>query len=187
VGVCPDSGVTVRRIPYPPQEKGVIMLHLKGRFGKGTTVAAASAAVIIAGAGIAVASASGPDITTAITMRLELRGGTSTFVNVRHQHRPGVGDEFILSQPVFSAANPAQQVGHGWVVVTLVGGRVTQDHATLVFKQGQVDVAGIQASNPFQLAVTGGTGRFQNARGQATVKTLPGKGNRTRVTLSLLP
>jgi len=65
------------------------------------------------------------------------------------------------------------------VTVTLVGGpNVTQDRATLVFKQGEVDVAGIQASNPFQLVVTGGTGRFQNARGQATVQTLPGKGNR---------
>ena len=70
---------------------------------------------------------------------------------------------------------------------TLVGGRATQDHATLVFKQGQVDAAGIQASNPFRLAVTGGTGRFQNARGQATVHLLPGKGNRSQITLSLLP
>ena len=88
---------------------------------------------------------------------------------------------------MFSAAHPAQQVGHGWVTVTLVGGQVTQDHATIVLKQGQVDAAGIQASNPFRLAVTGGTGRFQNARGQATVQLLPGKGNKARVTLSLLP
>jgi hypothetical protein len=165
------------------------MLHLKRRFGKGATIAAASAALIAGTAGIAAASASGPNITRAITMRLVIHGGTSTFVNVRHQRRPGVGDEIILSQPVFSAAHPGQQVGHGWVTVTLVGGNVnvTQDHATLVFKQGEVDVAGIQASNPFKLAVTGGTGSFQNARGQATVQTLPGKGNRTRVTLSLLP
>ena len=63
----------------------------------------------------------------------------------------------------------------------------TQDHATLVLKGGQVDAAGIQASNPFQLAVTGGTGRFQNARGQATVRLWPGKGNRAQITLSLLP
>jgi hypothetical protein len=163
------------------------MLHLKGRFGKGATIAAASAAVIIAGTGIAVASASGPDITTATTIRLLASGGTSTFVNVRHQHKPGVGDEIIVSQPIFRAANPAQQVGHGWVTVTLVGGRVSQDHATLVLKQGQVDAAGIQASNPFQLAVTGGTGRFQNARGQATVHLLPGRGNRAQITLTLLP
>jgi len=163
------------------------MLHLKRRFGKGATIAAASAAVIIAGTGIAVASASGPDITTATTIRLDIHGGSSTFVNVRHQPKPGVGDEIIVSQPVFSAAHPAQRVGHGWVTVIFVGGDVTQDHATLVFKQGQVDLAGIQASNPFHLAVTGGTGRFQNARGQATVRLLPGKGNRARVTLSLLP
>jgi hypothetical protein len=34
--------------------------------------------------------------------------------------------------------------------------------------------------------VTGGIGRFQGARGQATVDTLPGKGNRAMITLSLL-
>jgi len=163
------------------------MLHLKSRFGKGATIAAALAAVLLAGTGIAVASSSGPNITRATTLRLVIRGGTSTFVNVRHQQRPAVGDQVILSQPVFSAAHPSQRVGHGWVTVTLVGGQATQDHATLVFKQGQVDAAGIQASNPFRLAVTGGTGRFQNARGQATVQLLPGKGNRARVTLSLLP
>jgi hypothetical protein len=165
----------------------MIMLHLKTRLSKGVTIAAASAALIVAGTGIAVASAAGPNITRATTIRLVIRGGTSTFINVRHQHRPAVGDEVILSQPAFSAASPSQRVGHGWVTVTLVGGQVTQDHATIVLKQGQVDAAGIQASNPFRLAVTGGTGRFQNARGQATVQLLPGKGNKARVTLSLLP
>ena len=163
------------------------MLHLKGRFSKGATIAAASAALVVGAAGIAAASASGPTITTATTIRLVIHGGTSTFVNVRHQPRPAVGDEVILSQPIFSAANPAQLVGHGWVTVILVGGRVTQDHATLVLKQGEIDFTGIQASNPFRLAVTGGTGRFQNARGQATIKLLPGKGTPARVTLSLLP
>jgi hypothetical protein len=163
------------------------MLQPKRHLSKGAAVAAAAVAVIAAGSGIAVASASGPQITTATTIRLLARGGTSTFVNVRHQPKPAVGDEVILSQPIFSAAHPAQQVGHGWVTVTLVGGQATQDHATLVLTGGQVDAAGIQASNPFQLAVTGGTGRFQNARGQATVHLLPGKGNRAQITLMLLP
>ena len=164
------------------------MLHLKTRLSKGATIAAASAAVLVAGTGIAVAGASGPDITTATTVHLVARGGTSTFVNVRHQRRPGVGDEIILAQPVFSAAHPSQMVGHGYVTITLVARPFTgQIHATLVLKQGQVDAAGIEASNHFQLAVTGGTGRFQNARGQAVVHTLPGKGNRAQITLSLLP
>ena len=43
------------------------------------------------------------------------------------------------------------------------------------------------ASNTFQLAVTGGTGRFQNARGQADVKLLPGPGHKALITLHLLP
>jgi hypothetical protein len=163
------------------------MLHLKGHVSRGATVAVACAAVIVVGSGIAVASAPGSNITRATSIQLIARGGTATFINVRHQPRPAVGDEVILSQPVFSAAHPAQQVGHGWVTVILVGGQVSQDHATLVLKQGQVDAAGIQASNPFQLAVTGGTGRFQNARGQATVHLLPGKGNKAQITLSLLP
>jgi hypothetical protein len=149
------------------------MLHIKSRIGKGAIAAAASAAVVLTGAGIAVASASETAITTATTIRLEARGGTSTFVNIRHQSHPAVGDEVILA--------------HGFVTVILVGGNSTQDHATLVLKQGEIDAAGVQASNTFQLAVTGGTGRFQNARGQADVKLLPGPGNKALITLHLLP
>jgi hypothetical protein len=37
------------------------------------------------------------------------------------------------------------------------------------------------------MAVTGGTGSFQTARGEATVKLLPGKGHPAMITLSLLP
>ena len=49
------------------------------------------------------------------------RGGTSTFVNVRHLSHPAVGDEVILAQPVFSAAHPSQLTGHGFVTVILLG------------------------------------------------------------------
>jgi hypothetical protein len=163
------------------------MLHIKNRFGKGAVAAAAAAAVVVAGAGIAVASASGPDITTATTIRLEARGGTATFVNVRHLSHPAVGDEVILAQPIFRAADPDQMVGHGFVTVILVGRNSTQDHATLLLSQGEIDAAGVQASNPFQLAITGGTGRFQNARGQADVRLLSGPGNKALITLHLLP
>ena len=64
------------------------MLHLKGRFSKGAVIAAASAALVVGAAGTAAASPSGPTITTtATTIRLVIHGGTSTFVNVRHQPR----------------------------------------------------------------------------------------------------
>jgi hypothetical protein len=164
------------------------MRYIKGKIGKGAIAAAASAAVVLTGAGIAVASAPGTAITTATTIRLKARGGTATFVNVRHLSHPAVGDEVILSQPVFSAAHPGQLAGHGFVTVILVGNNSTQDHATLVLSQGQIDAAGVQGSgNTFQLAVTGGTSRFQNARGQADVKLLPGPGNKALITLHLLP
>jgi len=52
---------------------------------------------------------------------------------------------------------------------------------------GRSTPPGSRSPTPFQLAVTGGTGRFQNARGQATVRLLPGKGNRAQITLTLLP
>lgn len=74
------------------------------------------------------------------------------------------------------------------MTVTLLGGKnLSQDHATLILRQGEIDLAGIQASNPFKLAITGGTGLFANARGQATVKLGNGKGNPATITLSLLP
>jgi len=73
------------------------------------------------------------------------------------------------------------------VTVTFLGKNLTQDHATLVLRQGEIDAAGIQASNPFKLAVTGGTGLYANARGQATIKLGKGKGNPSTITLSLLP
>jgi hypothetical protein len=93
-----------------------------------------------------------------------------------------------LAQPVFSVAHPGQLAGHGYVTVILVGNNSEQDHATLVLKQGEIDAAGVQGpSNTFQLAVTGGTGTFRNARGQADVTLLPGPGNKALITLHLLP
>lgn len=164
------------------------MLHVKSRFGTGAIVAAASAAVTLAAAGVAMASTSGPTITTATTIRLVAHGGSFTFVNIRGQTGPATGDEFIVSQPVFSAAHPAQLAGHLYVTSIIFGRNVAQQaHATLVLKQGEVDMAGVGTSNPFQFAVTGGTGRFQNARGESTTKLLPGKGHPAMITLSLLP
>jgi hypothetical protein len=165
------------------------MLRITHRLGKSALIAGASAALVATGTGIALASAPGTAVSSPTTVRLEARGGTSTFVNVRHQRHPAVGDEFILAQPVYSTAHPGQLAGHGYVTVTVVAPPgIAEDHATLVLKQGQIDVAGIQqSSNTFQLAVTGGTGRYHNARGQATVKLLPGPGNKALITLSLLP
>jgi len=163
------------------------MLNGKYRFRKGATIAAAAAAAVAATAGIAAASASAPSIKSPTTIVLLARGGSATFVNVAHKRGPAIGDEVILKQPVFNPAHPKVVVGHGFVTVTLLGRILSQDHATLVLRQGEIDAAGIQGSNPFKLAITGGTGLYANARGQATVKLGKGKGNPATITLSLLP
>ena len=163
------------------------MLKGTNRFRKGATITAAAAAAVMATAGIAAASVAAPSITSPTTIVLLAHGGSATFVNVAHKTGPAIGDEVILKQPVFSPAHPTVVVGHGFVTVTFVGKNISQDHETLVLRQGEIDVAGIQASNPFKLAVTGGTGQYANARGQATVKLGTGKGNPATITLSLLP
>jgi uncharacterized protein (AIM24 family) len=164
------------------------MLKDKYRFRKGAAIAAAAAAVVAATAGIAAASVSAPRITSPTKIVLQARGGSATFVNVAHKRGPAIGDEIILNQPVFNPAHPTVAVGHGYVTVTLLGGKnLSQDHATLVLRQGEIDAAGVQGSNPFKLAITGGTGLFANARGQATIKLGTGKGNPATITLSLLP
>src|SRR5258708_17037303 len=142
---------------------GGSMLKGTNGFRKGATITAAAAAAVMATAGIAAASVAAPSITSPTPIVLLGQGRSATFVNVAHKAGPAIGDEVILAQPVFNPAHPTVVVGHGFVTVTLLGRNISQDHATLVLRQGEIDVAGIQASNPFKLAVTGGTGHYANA------------------------
>lgn len=59
------------------------------------------------------------------------------------------------------------------------------DASFILTGRGSVDVAGSFADGVRSLAVTGGTGAFRNARGEATI--VGGAGNRTRFVFSLLP
>ena len=66
--------------------------------------AAVVAAVAIAGiAGNAVTAASAastaPVIKSASTMKVDVRGGSLTFVNVRRMKSFAIGDEIVLTQP----------------------------------------------------------------------------------------
>ena len=141
-------------------------------------------ALAITSVGLAGASTSGSAHGT--TLRLIVRGGTSTFVDVGKKG-PSVGDEVILHQNVFRASNPSQRVGTGIVKITLLGGAsssLTQDEANVLLPAGQIAVEGVQTSNTsFSLAVTGGTGAYRHAHGQANV-TL-GAHNSSHVTIEL--
>ena len=107
-------------------------------------------------------------------------------INVRHSKGIGVGDEIIIAQPAFAAAHPAVVAGHSYVTVVFLTGTVARVTADLVLKAGDIELSGINASNPFRLAVTGGTGSYASARGQATVRTGSGKSNPATFTIRLL-
>ena len=85
-----------------------------------------------------------------------------------------------------------KQVGHDGesYTVTRLGAGFADElvSAVEVLAHGQIDLSGLVTSTPsgsgtFHLAVTGGTGNYQNARGYATV--VPG--NTPRVTIHLTP
>jgi hypothetical protein len=153
--------------------------------------AAAAAAAVLATAGLAAASPSRPAAspsqpdTSSQTITLHVRGGSATFVNVRQKKGYARGDEFIGQQPAYYPASPKQVAGHLYVIITLISASATRDEATLTLRQGQIDLAGIETANPFTLAVTGGTGQFAGARGEATIKTENGKDNPGIVTARL--
>jgi opacity protein-like surface antigen len=145
------------------------------------------AAAGISTAGVAAASPAQPVSATARTITLHVRGGTATFVNVRHEKGYARGDEFIGVQPAYYPARPGRVAGHLYVVITLISASATRDDATLTLRHGQIDLAGIESANPFTLAVSGGTGAFAGARGEATIKTGNGKDNPGTVFIRLLP
>ncbi|MGO9783219.1 MAG: hypothetical protein ACLPKE_35080 [Streptosporangiaceae bacterium] len=85
-----------------------------------------------------------------------------------------------------------QQIGHDGegFTVTRVGNGSADELASSVevLAHGQLDLSGLVTSTPsgpgtFQLAVTGGTGNYQDARGHATV--VPG--STPTVTIHLTP
>jgi hypothetical protein len=158
---------------------------------------AAAAAVLLGGAGTAVAvspaagsSMSAPAVARsapasgARTLTVRLRGGWSTFVNVRAKSGYAAGDEFIGAQPAYRAGGTAV-IGRMYVVITLISKSADRIDATLRLGHSQLELAGIEAGDPFTLAVTGGTGQYAGATGTATLRTGSGSGNPSTVTIRL--
>jgi hypothetical protein len=80
-----------------------------------------------------------------------------------------VDDEFVFSNDLFQDGEKVGTDG-GTCTVTRVesGGAVTLHcSGTNALPGGQISVQGLAApGEPFELAITGGTGRYRNARGQ---------------------
>lgn len=155
-------------------------------------LAAGAAAAAIAGTWAGVASASSPPTRHAAsgqTIALYCHGGTSAFLNLAHKTGPAAGDENILSQPCYNNTSRSQLLGHGYVISTLVSKSAATGHAVVALKGGDLVATGLESfsGSSFTWAVTGGTGSYDGARGQAVIRPQSGKGNPAVVTITLLP
>ena len=102
-----------------------------------------------------------------------------------HTFELGRGSGVRVGFVQLSAADLMQgtrQLGHGAgnCVITRIGGGTADDQCTftMVLPAGQIDLAGLATSTrsgpgPFQLAISGGTGRYAQARGYGLIK--PGR------------
>jgi allene oxide cyclase len=180
-----------------------IGLALLGLLAGGTTLASAASNTQARTAwGVPVSSASapaaapaevlgtGPDITTAKTIVVLSRNETDTNID----NPPAgfsQGDELVVTSPLFNRAGT--RLGrldvHG-VITSAVPpdpsrGFAVQWVFTASLSRGQITAQGVQTEDlRFTAAVTGGTGVYQNARGQVVVRFLA---NATRLTYQLIP
>lgn len=150
--------------------------------GTGLTVAAVAS--VTTAAGIAIAE---PDprvaIAAPITIETVVGRGTDTSVD-NGRKGEGVGDSFITTRAKLSDPSTRSKVGSVDILGTIASRSSNFVAITARLRGGTVQVNGVMRHDrtPTVLAVTGGTGDFENARGTLTLN------ERTqRATFKLLP
>lgn len=152
--------------------------------GLGSATASSGSAQGWRMAGASSADAVSPDITTSKTIRLVAHQDAFKVIDVgRRGFSPG--DYFVFEETLRNR-DSGQVVGHDSVQCT-VNFTTFMCAGTLSLNgKGNVEIYGAISEHGKQLiAVTGGTERYQNARGQLRVGG--GSGNTTNLTLQLLP
>ena len=130
-----------------------------------------------------------PHITTARTIVVIARDGTDTFID---EGAPGLsaGDRDVFHNPLFNRDGERVGFVNGDTVFTLVTSRrvnVQVAFTATLFRRGDIAVQGVQTrEESFAGAVTGGTGEFQNARGEVHVQ-FSQTSDATTATFHLIP
>ena len=126
---------------------------------------------------------------------IEGSGSTFKFIDnapkARNRRNPrlSVGDALIFTTPLFNEANNRIGRLHVYCVVTR-GGKFprsrSQCNATYVLRDGTLAASGVVRGDQLPtIAVVGGTGAYEGARGSVTDRRLPR--GRTEATVHLLP
>jgi hypothetical protein len=150
------------------------------RFRTAVVLGLALLAVFVVGVASAGASARAA---SRLNFQVVVRDALLTYVDLGP---PGnsVGDMLVKNSPMFNRSN-TRRVGRGLiscVFVDLQGPPRCNSEA--VFRRGTIALQGVLRQPRFVFAVTGGTGVFQNVRGEAHGRLLGGP-NRVRLTFHL--
>jgi allene oxide cyclase-like protein len=130
------------------------------------------------------APAASPDITTAKTIVVISRNETTTDID-NPPAGLSQGDEGVVHSPLFNRAGAEVGTLDVHFVETSVDPFAIQAVFTASLAKGQITAQGVAGEGQaFTAAVTGGTGAFQNARGQVRVRF---QANQVVFTYHLIP
>jgi hypothetical protein len=150
------------------------------------TAAAALAAATIGGTIAAITAAAAP-ASAGTTISFTQVGVSDQTFNFGSGHGIAVGYVELVASKLMQGGRQIGHDGQSYTVTRLGAGSADElVSAAEVLAHGQIDLSGLVTSTPagpgtFRLAVTGGTGTYQDARGYATV--VPG--NTPTVTIHL--
>ncbi|MFL5963503.1 MAG: hypothetical protein ACJ757_11505 [Gaiellaceae bacterium] len=143
----------------------------------GARILAPAVAVIAVVVVAAAHGATGPaqiritDVQTSYARVPSARGGT-------------VGSVEIIKQRLYNPALAKSPIGNASLVCTFLGARARNCTGTYVLPKGTLVVAGaIQSRLLYEIAIVGGTGLFDNARGALTVTSTDLRPRRREVLL----
>ena len=154
------------------------------------TATAALAVAAIGGTIVAVTASAAPASTgTTISFTEAQRQRPDLSTSDQAAGATTVGYVELVANKLMQGGKQAGHDGQSYTVTRLGNGSADELVSSAeVLAHGQIDLSGLVTSTPagpgtFQLAVTGGTGNYQHARGYATV--VPG--NTPTVTIYLTP
>ena len=154
------------------------MKTMNRTLGRVLVTALVAGAVAAALGGVSLARAGSGDRTLTVT---EVQTG-ATFVNVSHMQQGGPGDQAIFRSALKNA--DGRRIGFSMVICEIVLGNKLQCNGVYHLPGGTLTgTALIPASEtstaPVHIAITGGTGRYDQASGQAVVQPQSETVNRT--------
>jgi hypothetical protein len=137
--------------------------------------AAAALAVAAIGATIAATSAHAAPASAGTTISFTAHNISDRTFNLGSRQGFAVGYVELVANKLMHGGKQIGHDGESYTVTRLGAGSADElVSAVEVFAHGQIDLSGLVTSTPsgpgtFRLAVTGGTGGYQHARGYATV------------------